>query len=225
VPREKVLAAAVRILAETLIRVGNEEYARANHSFGLTTLRGRHVDVAGSHLVLRFRGKGGIEHDVDIRDRRLAQVVERLQELPGQDLFQYLDAEDVAHPVGSDDVNAYLREISGDEVTAKDFRTWAGTVLAARALAAARPARNERVARQRVVRAIDAVAARLRNTRAVCRKCYVHPAVIVAYREAAIPAALRRPERVRKDGALSSHEAAVVTMLTRSARRQARRAA
>ena len=133
-PREKVLATVVRLLEATLIRVGNEEYARENRSYGLTTLRNRHVDVHGSELRFEFRGKSGKDHQVSVRDRRLANVIRRLQELPGQEVFQYLDADGARHTIDSDDVNAYLREISGLELSAKDFRTWAGTILCAVAL-------------------------------------------------------------------------------------------
>ena len=225
IPRELVLATAVRILEETFMRVGNVEYARANGSFGLTTLRSKHVDVEGSRVVFRFRGKSGKDHEVDMRDARLARVVARLEQLPGQELFKYRDDAGELRPIGSDDVNAYLREISGDEVTAKDFRTWAGTVLAARALAEVGPARNERIARKRIVQAIDVVSSRLGNTRAVCRKCYVHPLVLDAYTAGSLPAALRRPDRARKDHELSTHETAVATLLARAAKRAGRRAA
>jgi DNA topoisomerase-1 len=224
VPREKVLATAVRLLEETMIRVGNAEYAKANGSFGLTTLQARHVDVRGARLVFRFRGKSGKEHEVDLHDRRLARVVARLEQLPGQQLFRYVDADGTVRPVGSDDVNDYLRAISGEELTTKDFRTWAGTVLAAEALARMRPARNERIAKQRVIEAIDLVAKRLGNTRAVCRRCYVHPAVIEAFTEGALPAALSRADRMKRDGSLSRHEAAVARLLARAAG-SARRAA
>jgi DNA topoisomerase-1 len=176
--------------------------------------------------VFRFRGKSGKEHEVDVRDARLARVVARLQHLPGQQLFRYLDANETPHAVSSEDVNEYLREISGEEVTAKDFRTWAGTVLAARALAAMRPARNERVARRRVAEAIDIVATRLGNTRAVCRQCYVHPAVIDAFTEGGgLPPVLARPDRSRRDGGLSRHEAAVARLVAKAARASLRRAA
>lgn len=225
IPRERVLATAIRILEETFMRVGNVEYARANGSFGLTTLRSKHVNVEGSRIMFRFRGKSGKDHEVDFRDRRLARVITRLEQLPGQELFRYLDDHDELRTIGSEDVNAYLREISGEDVTAKDFRTWAGTVLAARALAELGAARNERIARERVLQAIDVVSARLGNTRAVCRKCYVHPGVLDAYAAGDLPAALRRPERTRKGGGLSSHEAAVAAMLTRAQRRAQRRAA
>jgi DNA topoisomerase-1 len=207
------------------MRIGNVQYTRANGSFGLTTLRSKHVDVDGSRIVFRFRGKSGKEHEVDVRDRRLARVVARLEQLPGQELFRYRDDEGQLRPIGSDDVNAYLREISGQDLTAKDFRTWAGTVLAARALAVLGRARNERITRDRVLQAIDVVSARLGNTRAVCRKCYVHPGVIDAYAAGDLPAALRRPEKVRRGGGLSLHEAAVAAMLARATRRAARRAA
>ena len=225
IPRERVLATAVRILEETFMRVGNVEYARANGSFGLTTLRSKHVDVEGSRVLFRFRGKSGKDHEVDMRDARLARVVARLEQLPGQDLFRYRDDDGELRPIGSDDVNSYLREVSGEEVTAKDFRTWAGTVLAARALAEVGSARNERIARKRIVEAIDVVASRLGNTRAVCRRCYVHPLVLDAYASGGLPAALRQPDRARKDHELSTHEAAVATLLARAAKRAGRRAA
>ena len=225
IPRERVLATAIRILEETFMRVGNVEYARANGSFGLTTLRAKHVDVDGARIVFRFRGKSGKDHEVDVRDRRLARVVARLEQLPGQELFRYRDDAGELRTIGSDDVNEYLREVSQEDLSAKDFRTWAGTVLAARALAELGPARNERVAHKRVVQAIDVVAARLGNTRAVCRKCYVHPGVLDAYAAHDLPAALRRPERVRKGHGLSTHEAAVAAILTRATTRAARRSA
>jgi DNA topoisomerase-1 len=183
------------------------------------------VDVDGSRILFRFRGKSGKDHEVDVRDRRLARVIARLEQLPGQELFRYLDDGGELRTIGSDDVNQYLREISNEDLSAKDFRTWAGTVLAARALADLGPARNERIAQKRVVQAIDVVAARLGNTRAVCRRCYVHPGVLDAYAAGDLPAALRRPEHARKGHGLSRHEAAVAAMLTRANRRAARRAA
>jgi DNA topoisomerase-1 len=215
VPRERVLATAIRILEETFMRVGNVEYARANGSFGLTTLRAKHVEVEGSKIVFRFLGKSGKEHEIDVRDARLARVISRLEQLPGQELFRYLDDEGVARTIGSEDVNEYLREASGEDLSAKDFRTWAGTVLVARALAALGSSRNERVARRRVVQATDLVAARLGNTRAVCRRCYIHPAVLDAYLAGDLPAALARPESGRKRQGLTSHEAAVAALLAR----------
>src|SRR2546428_913533 len=205
VPREKVLAAVVRLLEETAIRVGNEEYARANRSFGLTTLRNRHVDVSGT------------------------RIVATLEELPGQELFQYLDDEGATHPLGSDDVNAYLREISGEDLTAKELRTWAGTVHTARALASRPAHKNERRAQGELVAAIAEVAARLGNTRAICRRCYVHPAVVEAYLTGTLPRALgsKRAGDV-PHGGLSRDERAVLALLERSERgasRKAKRAA
>jgi DNA topoisomerase-1 len=217
ITRERVVATAIRVLEQTLMRVGNVEYARSNGSFGLTTLRARHVDIEGSRIAFHFRGKGGKEYDVDVRDRRLARVVARLEQLPGQEIFRYRDDDGELRTIGSDDVNVYLRDASGEDLTAKDFRTWAGTVLAARALAEAGPARTERVARKRIVEAIDIVSARLGNTRAVCRKCYIHPAVLEAYSSGELPLALRRPERLRKGEKISTHEAAVAAMLARAA--------
>ena len=224
IPRERVLATAVRILDQTFMRVGNAEYARDNGSFGLTTLRSKHVEVSGSRIVFRFRGKSGKDHEVDMRDVRLARVIARLEQLPGQELFRYVDDDGKPELIESEDVNAYLREISGEDVSAKDFRTWAGTVLAARALAGLGPARNERIAGKRIIEAIDVVAGRLGNTRAVCRKCYVHPGVLEAYAANDLPAALRRPEKMRK-GQMSSHESAVAAMLARSQRQARQRAA
>ena len=182
-PREKVLATIVRLLEATRVRVGNEEYARANRSFGLTTLRDRHVEVAGPEMRFQFRGKGGKEHAVSVRDPRVARIIRHLQDLPGQELFQYVDEEGTHRSVDSGDVNAYLREISGDDFTAKDFRTWAGTVLCALALAEAGVAASGRQAKRNVVGAIAAVATRLGNTPAISRKCYVHPALLEAYAE------------------------------------------
>jgi len=184
-PREKVLATIVRLLETTLVRVGNEEYARANKSFGLTTLRDRHVDVSGAEMRFQFRGKGGKEHAVGVRDPRVARIVRHLQDLPGQELFQYLDEEGARRSVDSGDVNAYLREISGEDFTAKDFRTWAGTVLCALALAEVREFGSVREARRNINRAIVQVAARLGNTPAISRKCYVHPVVLDAYLQGA----------------------------------------
>ncbi len=179
-PREKVLATVVRLLDWTLIRIGNEEYARTNESFGLTTLRDDHVDVEGSAVRFSFRGKSGKDHEVDIRDRRLARVIKRSQDLPGQHLFQYLDAGE-PRAIGSQDVNDYLREISGENFTAKDFRTWGGTVVAARRLREAGPFESAREANGNVVDAVKAVARHLGNTPAVARRSYIHPAVLDAY--------------------------------------------
>lgn len=180
-PRQKVLAAIVHLLETTLIRVGNDEYARTNKSFGLTTMRDRHVDIDGGTLEFEFRGKSGIQHEIELRNPRLARIVKACQDLPGQDLFQYVHDDGQRHTIGSDDVNTYLKEITGQDYTAKDFRTWAGTVLAAQALAEYEAVDTDTLARKNVVSAIESVAARLGNTTTICRKCYVHPAVIDAY--------------------------------------------
>ena len=189
-PREKVLAAVVRLLELTLIRVGNDEYARLNRSFGLTTLQDRHARIEGSALRFRFRGKSGQSHEVGLRDRRLAALVRRCQELPGQELFQFVDDAGEVRDIASDDVNAYIREASGGDFTAKDFRTWAGTVLAYRALRALQPGEGEREAKRNVVEAIRQTADSLGNTPAVARGSYVHPAVLDAYLAGSIPGAL-----------------------------------
>jgi DNA topoisomerase-1 len=183
--REQVLATVVKLLEISLIRVGNKEYARTNNSFGLTTLRNRHVDVRGGRITFKFRGKSGKQHTVDVEDKRLARIVRRCQELPGQELFAYVDDSGKPQDLRSDDVNAYLREISGADFTAKDFRTWSGTVLAALALEELDAGHSQAARKKNVVRAIEAVAKRLGNTPAVCRKCYVHPAVVDAYLEGA----------------------------------------
>jgi DNA topoisomerase-1 len=180
-PKEKVLATVVRLLETTLIRVGNEEYARANRSFGLTTMRDRHVAIGEGTIRFGFRGKSGIWHTIDLNDRRLARVVRRCRDLPGQELFQYLDEAGEPRTIDSEDVNAYLHAIAGEDFTAKDFRTWAGTVLAALALREFEAFDSKTQAKKNVVRAIEAVAERLGNTPTVCRKCYVHPEIINTY--------------------------------------------
>jgi DNA topoisomerase-1 len=180
-PRVKVLAAAVQLLEKTLIRIGNEEYARANGSVGLTTMRDRHTKVRGADVRFEFRGKSGIAHVVDLHDARLARIIKACRDLPGYELFQYVDEAGDRQTICSDDVNAYLRHISGDDFTAKDFRTWAGTVLAAQALARLARFKSQTEAKRNVVQAIAAVAKRLGNTRSVCRKCYIHPAILAAY--------------------------------------------
>jgi DNA topoisomerase-1 len=180
-PREKVLATIVQLLERSLIRVGNEEYARENKSFGLTTMQDRHVDVKGSKLRFRFRGKSGRQHEVDVTDRRIARIVSKLQDLPGQSLFQYLDDEGKVRDITSQDVNEYLREITGEDFTAKDFRTWAGTVLAAIALRAAGEFETKTQAKANIKNAIEAVAKVLGNTPAICRQCYIHPAILETY--------------------------------------------
>src|SRR6266567_3101637 len=180
-PREKVLATVVRLLERTFIRIGNAEYARENKSFGLTTMQGRHVTVKGARLRFRFRGKSGRQHEVDVTDRRIANIVSKCQDLPGQDLFQYVDDGGEVRNVTSQDVNDYLREITNENFTAKDFRTWAGTVLAAIALGAQGECETKKQAKANVKKAVCAVAELLGNTPAICRKCYVHPAIVKAY--------------------------------------------
>jgi DNA topoisomerase-1 len=214
--RRQLLATVVRLLDRTLIRVGNDEYARENRSFGLTTLRRKHVRVEGTLLRFGFRGKSGVEHSISLSDPRLARIIQRCQDLPGQELFQYLDETGKRQTVSSDDVNAYLREITGREVTAKDFRTWGGTMLAAIELRASGPAASRREADRNVVRAIDAVAERLGNTRAVCRKYYVHPTLVRAYLLGlTVPQPpAHRTRRARRGGpALRRDEVAVLQFL------------
>ncbi len=190
--RNKVLATVVRLLDRSLIRVGNDEYARENDSFGLTTMRNRHVRVNGSQLRFHFKGKSGKTHAVGVRDKRAARVVRKCQELPGQELFQYLDEEGRHRAIRSEDVNDYLREASGHDFTAKDFRTWAGTVLAARALLTCGPGRTKAQLKKNVVQAIETVAQKLGNTVAVCRNCYVHPEILTAYGEGTLESAVKR---------------------------------
>jgi DNA topoisomerase-1 len=182
-PREKVLAALTDLMDRTSIRVGSEEYARENASFGLTTLRDKHVRVEGAEIRFRFRGKSGKEHSIRLRDRRLARIVQRCRDLPGYELFQYLDDAGEQHAIDAADVNGYLREATGEDFTAKDFRTWNGTLAAALALEKFEPFSTPAEAKRNIVRAIELVAAQLGNTVAVCRKCYVHPAVLEAYLE------------------------------------------
>jgi len=180
-PQQKVLATIVRLLERTFIRIGNEEYARENKSFGLTTLKNRHVRVKGAQVMFRFRGKSGRQHEVDVTDCKVAKVIAKCQDLPGQDLFQYLDDESEVREVTSQDVNDYLRQIAGEEFTAKDFRTWGGTVLAAIALSKQEEFQTKKQAKSNIKTAICAAAEFLGNTPAVCRKCYVHPAVVESY--------------------------------------------
>lgn len=214
-PREKVIAAVVSLLACTLVRVGNEEYARANGSFGLTTLRNRHVRISRGRVAFDFRAKHGIKNHIDIEDRRLARIVKRCQELPGQELFEYFDADGTVHAISSGDVNDYLRNISGEEITAKDFRTWAATQFAAASLRQIGNATGPTKAD--VVAAVASVAKLLGNTPAVCRKCYIHPAIIDGYLEGRLLDALaRHRRRVRLKptvAGLTVEEQAVVAFL------------
>jgi DNA topoisomerase-1 len=217
-PREKVLATIVYLLEATMMRIGNDEYARENKSYGLTTLRNRHVKIDGSEVEFRFRGKSGVYHDVKVHDRRLARIIQRTRDLPGQDLFQYLDEDGETHTVGSADVNDYLRTITGEDYTAKDFRTWSGTVLAAMALQEFEAVDSDAQAKKNVVRAIESVAEKLGNTPSVCRKCYVHPAVLDAYLDGTMLEGLRaRAEEslVQDLHDLQPEEAAVLAMLER----------
>jgi len=221
--RDKVLAAVVQLLEKTLIRVGNEEYARDNGSFGLTTFRDQHARVTGGTVRFAFRGKSGVEHAIDLQDKRLARIVKACRDLPGYELFQYVDDDGRRQAVDSADVNAYLRAISGQDFTAKDFRTWAGTVLAAKALAEAARFRSNTEAKRNIVRAIESVARKLGNTTAVCRKCYIHPAILDAYMDGATIQTVRTRamKLARTRGALTSEEAAVVGMLERRLKKTA----
>jgi DNA topoisomerase I len=211
--REKVLATVVRLLERTCIRVGNDEYAKANRSYGLTTLRDRHVEISGSSLRFEFRGKSGKTHTVTLNDRRLARIVDRCQALPGEDLFQYVDEDEVRQTIGSGDVNDYIREISGQEFTAKDFRTWAGTLLAVAALTEVGEWSTQRQAKSNVLKAIDSVAEQLNNTRAVCRKYYVHPAVFESYLAGTMLDGLRNGTKASAKSELGEEETAVVRLL------------
>jgi DNA topoisomerase-1 len=215
-PRNKVLATVVQLLERTFIRIGNEEYARENKSFGLTTMKDRHVEVKGAKLRFRFRGKSGREHEIDVTDRRTAKIVSKLQDLPGQDLFQYVDDDGQICDITSQDVNEYLREITGEDYSAKDFRTWAGTVLTAIALNAQEKFETQKQAKSNINTAIKAVAKVLGNTPAICRKCYVHPAVLETYLDQQAIEGLKRMTEdalEKKDVDLRSSEAAVLKYL------------
>jgi DNA topoisomerase-1 len=194
-PRAKVIATVVKLLETTLIRIGNIEYARENNSFGLTTMRNRHVKVRGSKIRFRFHGKSGIDHEIDLSDKKLAQIVRRCQELPGQELFQYFDADGKPSGINSSDINDYLREATGFDLTAKDFRTWAGTVLAMRAFGNIEQATSKTQAKRNIVQAVEIVARQLGNTRTVCQKCYIHPAIVNAYLDGSLAKVLARQSR------------------------------
>ena len=216
-PRPKVLAAVVKLLEKTFIRVGNDEYARDNRSYGLTTMRDGHVKVSGSRVQFLFRGKSGVEHALELDDRRLARIVKQCRELPGQELFQYRDTRGTVVDVGSADVNAYLKDVTGESFTSKDFRTWAGTVLAAKLLRDYEAVDSEARAKKNIVSAIEQVAKRLGNTRAVCRKCYVHPAVIDAYLDGSMmkTVAQRASRTAKAVGRMTESEAVVLGLLQR----------
>ena len=216
-PREKVLATVVRLLEKTLIRVGNGEYARQNRSYGLTTLRDSHVRVAGARVRFAFRGKSGVEHEIDLEDRHLARIVRACRDLPGYELFQYLDETGARQVIGSADVNAYLREVGGEEYTSKDFRTWAGTVHAAEVLRACGPCRSKAEEKRNILRAVESVARRLGNTKAVSRRCYIHPTVFDAYVDG-LMTKLRVVKKSRSRHGLSDAEGAVLSLLRRAGR-------
>jgi DNA topoisomerase-1 len=215
-PREKVLATVVQLLEKTLIRVGNDEYAKNNESYGLTTMQDDHVEVKGSKVRFNFKGKSGIEHAIDLHDKRLAAIIDHSQDLPGEELFQYVGDDDQVHDIGSGDVNDYLRELTGEDFTAKDFRTWAGTVLATRALQELKEFYTRAQAKKNVIAAVESVAKRLGNTRAVCRKCYIHPTVIETYLQGSLMENLSKKageELSKKLGKLPPEEAAVLALL------------
>lgn len=222
-PREKVLATIVYLLEATMMRIGNEEYARHNQSFGLTTLRDRHVRIDGKQVEFRFRGKSGVQHAIHVDDPRLARIIRATRDLPGQELFQYIDDNGEQRSVDSADVNDYLRSLTGEDFTAKDFRTWSGTLLAAMALQEYEKFDSEAQAKKNVVRAIEAVAGKLGNTPGVCRKCYVHPAVIASYLDGTMLHALReraRDELLNDLHALGPEEAAVLALLQERLQRE-----
>lgn len=217
-PKRKVLAAIVALLEKTMMRVGNEEYAKQNKSYGLTTLRNRHIRVKGGHVELDFRGKHGISHHIDLSDRRLARIVEKCRDIPGQDLFQYLDHDGERHGIGSEDVNDYLQEISGESITAKDFRTWAATNLAACALADLERFDTQAAAKKELVKAVENVAKRLGNTPAICRKCYIHPAVFEGYLDGSLAQGLKQRADDLLDhpaAGLTAQEVALTAFLSR----------
>ena len=212
-PRKKILATVVQLLEWTCIRVGNEEYARNNKSFGLTTLKDQHVEVSGSNIRFEFRGKSGKAHSCDVTDRRLARIIARCQAIPGQELFQFIDEDGNRQAVSSEDVNEYIREIAGGDFSAKDFRTWTGTMLAAAALRELGPAETAREAKTSYLQAIDRVSEQLNNTRAVCRKYYVHPALFESYSEGTLLDLFERELKRARSNGLEKEEAAVLAIL------------
>jgi DNA topoisomerase-1 len=220
-PREKVLATILRLMEMTFIRVGNAEYARQNGSYGLTTLRDKHVRVEGSTIAFQFVGKSGRKHAIDVRDRKLARIVKQCRDIPGYELFQYYDSDGERQRVGSGDVNAYLRELTGQSFSAKDFRTWGGTMLAATRLAALGPAPSLTEARRTVVQVVKEVSETLGNRPATCRKYYVHPAVLEAYQDGSFAerwaAETERVAAGESVAGLSADEAALVGFLRRAA--------
>lgn len=226
--RKRLLAAIVRLLEASRIRVGNEEYAATNDSYGLTTFHDRHAAVRGAKIQFSFRGKSGVTHDIEVVDRRLAQLVKRSRDLPGYQLFQYVDADGRRHSVGSSDINDYLREISGRDFTAKDFRTWSGSLLAAGALARQATPPSKTAVQRAEAAAVKEVATELGNTAAVCRKCYIHPAVFEAFEDGTL-LPLLRPKRHRKAGAgsrggLRQEESQLIRLLRAAVRSPKRKA-
>jgi DNA topoisomerase-1 len=226
-PREKVLATVVQLLEKTLIRVGNDEYARTNRSYGLTTMRDAHVNVSGPRVRFSFRGKSGVEHEINLNDRRLARIVKQCRDLPGYDLFQYIDEEGTRQTVGSEEVNAYLKDITGQDLTSKDFRTWAGTVLAAQLLREFEASASDAQAKKNILRAVEMVAQRLGNTKAVCRKCYIHPAIFDAYLDGSLLSTIAQRARkvARAVDRLTGGEAAVLGLLQRRVAKELKRRA
>jgi DNA topoisomerase-1 len=210
----KVAALAVDLLDKTRIRIGNPEYQRQNESYGLTTLQDQHVEISGDKITFMFQGKSGKEHSVQLRDKRLARVVRQCQELPGQELFQYLDDEKIRHTLRSNDVNEYLREVTGQDFTAKDFRTWGGTVATTRALFAAGPAATKTERKRKVTQAVKAAAKALGNTVTVCRKYYIHPAVLTAYTDGELFTVMEEAQSAPAGG-LHADETAVRELLRR----------
>jgi DNA topoisomerase-1 len=220
-----VLATVVQLLARTFIRVGNEEYARSNGAIGLTTMRDGHARINGSSVRFEFRGKSGVKHTIDLRDKRLTRIIRACRDLPGHELFQWLDAGGVRQSIGSADVNTYLRDLAGGDFTAKDFRTWAGTVLAARALRDMPAWKTQAEARRQVVRAVELVAGQLGNTKAVCRKSYIHPAVFEMHTSDGSCVRNAYAATRSASNGLEPEEVAVVRLIARHARTELRRSA
>ncbi len=225
-PREKILASVVYLLENTLMRIGNREYARTNDSFGMTTLRKKHVRIDGTIIQFEFHGKSGVRHSIKLQDRRLASIIRRTRDLPGQELFQYVGEDGERHTIGSSDVNDYLRELCGEDYTAKDFRTWAGTVLALTALEENLVFESDAQAKKNITQAIESVAKKLGNTPAICRKCYVHPGVIDAYLDGTL-AQMSKRKSIRKTGsesasddALNVYEVMVLKLLEKEGRKE-----
>jgi len=214
-PRKKVLATVIYLLQVTMMRIGNDEYARNNKSFGLTTLRNRHVHIDGSEVKFHFRGKSGIDHAIKVHDKRLARIIKRIRDLPGQELFQYVDDEGQRHAISSGDVNEYLQDLTGESYTAKDFRTWSGTVLAALALHEFEKFESEAQAKRNVVQAIEMAAMKLGNTPTICRKCYVHPVIIESYLKGSLQLTLKNDISGQKSAhlCLTAEEQAVLSFL------------